>query len=153
MEGFHVVRGEGKGWRRLRFLLTITCLVLAPGKASAADAVVVVGEKAVDSAALTEEFTRLPPPQLERLHRDDNAARLFAVRWYGDLLLEEEARNTGFLERNQGVELEAATLARQVIGQAYFRDYVEQNYSTTDCLLYTSPSPRDVEESRMPSSA
>ena len=23
----------------------------------------------------------------------------------------------------------------------------------TDCLLYTSPSPRDVEESRMPSSA
>ena len=26
----------------------------------------------------------------------------------------------------------------------------EQNYS---CLLYTSPSPRDVEESRMPSSA
>ena len=26
------------------------------------------------------------------------------------------------------------------------------NYLTT-CLLYTSPSPRDVEESRMPSSA
>ena len=25
--------------------------------------------------------------------------------------------------------------------------------STNDCLLYTSPSPRDVEESRMPSSA
>ena len=25
--------------------------------------------------------------------------------------------------------------------------------STTACLLYTSPSPRDVEESRMPSSA
>jgi len=24
---------------------------------------------------------------------------------------------------------------------------------TRDCLLYTSPSPRDVEESRMPSSA
>ena len=24
---------------------------------------------------------------------------------------------------------------------------------TMDCLLYTSPSPRDVEESRMPSSA
>ena len=25
--------------------------------------------------------------------------------------------------------------------------------SLSDCLLYTSPSPRDVEESRMPSSA
>ena len=29
------------------------------------------------------------------------------------------------------------------------RDYVR----ATTCLLYTSPSPRDVEESRMPSSA
>ena len=28
--------------------------------------------------------------------------------------------------------------------------YIEKNYI---CLLYTSPSPRDVEESRMPSSA
>ena len=26
-------------------------------------------------------------------------------------------------------------------------------YETSTCLLYTSPSPRDVEESRMPSSA
>ena len=26
-------------------------------------------------------------------------------------------------------------------------------YANTPCLLYTSPSPRDVEESRMPSSA
>ena len=26
-------------------------------------------------------------------------------------------------------------------------------YNSTGCLLYTSPSPRDVEESRMPSSA
>ena len=30
----------------------------------------------------------------------------------------------------------------------------ENNHSmVVDCLLYTSPSPRDVEESRMPSSA
>ena len=28
-----------------------------------------------------------------------------------------------------------------------------QNYAVNICLLYTSPSPRDVEESRMPSSA
>ena len=27
------------------------------------------------------------------------------------------------------------------------------HYKVTACLLYTSPSPRDVEESRMPSSA
>ena len=29
----------------------------------------------------------------------------------------------------------------------------ENDSNTLDCLLYTSPSPRDVEESRMPSSA
>ena len=31
-------------------------------------------------------------------------------------------------------------------------DFVEKD-QTIACLLYTSPSPRDVEESRMPSSA
>ena len=30
---------------------------------------------------------------------------------------------------------------------------VESNIDIKSCLLYTSPSPRDVEESRMPSSA
>ena len=29
----------------------------------------------------------------------------------------------------------------------------DANGTVKDCLLYTSPSPRDVEESRMPSSA
>ena len=33
------------------------------------------------------------------------------------------------------------------------RGYQEQAEQFTGCLLYTSPSPRDVEESRMPSSA
>ena len=36
------------------------------------------------------------------------------------------------------------------IGDKYGIEKCYQNY---DCLLYTSPSPRDVEESRMPSSA
>ena len=30
---------------------------------------------------------------------------------------------------------------------------IEKQNKTNSCLLYTSPSPRDVEESRMPSSA
>ena len=33
------------------------------------------------------------------------------------------------------------------------RKVASLNKQLTDCLLYTSPSPRDVEESRMPSSA
>ena len=40
------------------------------------------------------------------------------------------------------------------IGNGFFGYHVEQpNYYEPTCLLYTSPSPRDVEESRMPSSA
>ena len=32
-------------------------------------------------------------------------------------------------------------------------DFSYIDFASGDCLLYTSPSPRDVEESRMPSSA
>ena len=38
-------------------------------------------------------------------------------------------------------------------GAASAMDYIRQEYVDMTCLLYTSPSPRDVEESRMPSSA
>ena len=37
-----------------------------------------------------------------------------------------------------------------IIPKRHVVDYFELS---NDCLLYTSPSPRDVEESRMPSSA
>ena len=33
------------------------------------------------------------------------------------------------------------------------RDWLEKNAQLKTCLLYTSPSPRDAHESRMPSSA
>ena len=40
------------------------------------------------------------------------------------------------------------------IGRMVVRSIVEsKNKNLKICLLYTSPSPRDVEESRMPSSA
>ena len=32
-------------------------------------------------------------------------------------------------------------------------DLIEKDAKVPDCLLYTSPSPRDAHESRMPSSA
>ena len=49
---------------------------------------------------------------------------------------------------------ERAESARKVLD--YFCEIVENDDETeilATCLLYTSPSPRDVEESRMPSSA
>ena len=36
---------------------------------------------------------------------------------------------------------------------AFFPEIFYRIFGPNDCLLYTSPSPRDVEESRMPSSA
>ena len=47
---------------------------------------------------------------------------------------------------------------QNVIGECEWkvRDMIEQSgldIDTRDCLLYTSPSPRDAHESRMPSSA
>ena len=43
---------------------------------------------------------------------------------------------------------------RSIIGKlSRLGVYEKKVYLTKRCLLYTSPSPRDVEESRMPSSA
>ena len=39
------------------------------------------------------------------------------------------------------------------IAQISTADTTDVDLAVTNCLLYTSPSPRDVEESRMPSSA
>ena len=42
---------------------------------------------------------------------------------------------------------------RYSIGMDDYFDRLGTLHETQSCLLYTSPSPRDVEESRMPSSA
>ena len=49
-------------------------------------------------------------------------------------------------------DLHAADLGAHVIKTIVERNPIPDN-EYDDCLLYTSPSPRDVEESRMPSSA
>ena len=46
----------------------------------------------------------------------------------------------------------------EIINEKQFIEYTKDGYATTFsittiCLLYTSPSPRDAHESRMPSSA
>ena len=43
-----------------------------------------------------------------------------------------------------------ATMMEHIFDNRIFQLFVQNTYT---CLLYTSPSPRDVEESRMPSSA
>ena len=57
---------------------------------------------------------------------------------------EKIARINELAKKSKTTGLTEAEKAEQ---QALRREYID------DCLLYTSPSPRDVEESRMPSSA
>ena len=55
-------------------------------------------------------------------------------------------------EKKKGKKVEDLEVKdAQMIFQTVWHE-LEQDVGT-DCLLYTSPSPRDVEESRMPSSA
>ena len=44
-------------------------------------------------------------------------------------------------------------IAAEVLKHLQYKKISVQTPLTKTCLLYTSPSPRDVEESRMPSSA
>ena len=53
---------------------------------------------------------------------------------------------------NNAINLTGFTVAAQVWDQTRTTKYADFGVTYT-CLLYTSPSPRDVEECRMPSSA
>ena len=56
--------------------------------------------------------------------------------------------------RLDGVNIyEAAKAILSVFPLDSFIDSAAERMQVDNCLLYTSPSPRDVEESRMPSSA
>ena len=57
-------------------------------------------------------------------------------------------------EEQQFLKDTAQSFARDKTPVTHFREMRDsENSQCWDCLLYTSPSPRDVEESRMPSSA
>ena len=65
--------------------------------------------------------------------------------------LYEEYLNEIETRKKQGLSakpIDDGDLAAEII--AHVKDANNKHH---DCLLYTSPSPRDVEESRMPSSA
>ena len=50
------------------------------------------------------------------------------------------------------VSLNAQNLTDKFVG--FYREFYSTSFAAlTDCLLYTSPSPRDRQKSRMPSSA
>ena len=56
------------------------------------------------------------------------------------------------LEESAGMPLSGG---KRIVDVEQIRDYLDEIRQNlpVDCLLYTSPSPRDTERSRMPSSA
>ena len=67
---------------------------------------------------------------------------------------ENEAIQTEEQEPTEVVELEEEVKeSESEQSAAPIEDISEEETRADACLLYTSPSPRDVEESRMPSSA
>ena len=88
-----------------------------------------------------------------------------ALLAFGMLLMTTSAANAGGLvhKMSSSVQLTVDTARSTAtrLGSQYSisgsnvttSDGTNAGAVTTGCLLYTSPSPRDVEESRMPSSA
>ena len=54
---------------------------------------------------------------------------------------------------NSGVELNNVKMAMNPFCEIAVEEAIRMREAGTACLLYTSPSPRDTERSRMPSSA
>ena len=64
------------------------------------------------------------------------------------------APSTAMAFQLSGYMWDTEDLPLQFVMSDYLEDSLPQNAdSTTGCLLYTSPSPRDKRQSRMPSSA
>ena len=77
---------------------------------------------------------------------------------HGQSLWNLENKFTGWVDINlsERGEVEAKTAGVTLIDNNFYPEICFTSYlkrSINTCLLYTSPSPRDVEESRMPSSA
>ena len=81
------------------------------------------------------------------LARTDFGAEVCVKGW---VRTKRGSKSVNFIALNDGVDTihknnEMLVILKNMMNDLYARD--------TSCLLYTSPSPRDVEESRMPSSA
>ncbi|MEW6268357.1 MAG: peptidylprolyl isomerase [Thermodesulfobacteriota bacterium] len=94
--------------------------------------VVEIGDFKVTAPQLTAEFAFLPPPVLQRLKVDDNAARIFAVDWYARAMLARAAKEDGFLAKHPGLVAAAASSEREVIAKEYLRATTEQELRATE---------------------
>jgi hypothetical protein len=102
--------------------LLLTWRVPCPSPAAADEGPVVeVGDLRPTAADLKAEFAYLPPPVLQRLRNDDNAARIFAVDWYARALFAKAAKEDGLLAKSPGLVAAATSRERDLIATQYLR--------------------------------
>ena len=104
---------------------------------------------AKENARINNNMNEIQLRIREAQEADDRQAVSMLRREYGKKRNEQKSLFAGLV---MGSEFDAQSLYRA--GQSKTSpDPRWKGYSGNFCLLYTSPSPRDVEESRMPSSA
>jgi parvulin-like peptidyl-prolyl isomerase len=110
-----------------------------------------VGKKTVDQKDLVAELAFLPPATLQRLRRDDNYARIFAVQRFQNAMFVAAAEEEGFVARTPGLKGAAASAAADAIARQYVRGTIlpkvrpnqtelEQFYKLNRSLCAEAPS-------------
>ena len=98
--------------------------------------------------------TELFDCQIRILSRNSKLMEHERICWYDNWHNEQEQQQS--LEENSNINTDLAEFQSKLVRLLSSESLVESGLCLAqlyDCLLYTSPSPRDVEESRMPSSA
>ena len=114
----------------------------------------------LDSIDTLDKFIDLDVPFLLE-ERKARVARLRTIMNLSDVTVSEKYRqimDAYQIETTYGRDIEAYTGLLEIGGVSRQVDFLRigrtsLTYQTPDCLLYTSPSPRDATLSRMPSSA
>jgi PPIC-type PPIASE domain len=83
-----------------------------------------VGKRAFDRKQLIDELSFLPPATLQRLRRDDNYARIFAVQRFHTAMFAAAAEEDGFLARTPGLKGAAAANSADVVSRFYIKNTV-----------------------------
>ena len=77
----------------------------------------------------------------------------FSLLLSGLLISQDQTADDILFLKIQELEEEIAFLRSELESQAYLLEKLQNEDLDNTCLLYTSPSPRDLAVSRMPSSA
>jgi len=122
--GCAIVLALGLGARGATALAQGDASPAPEGSAAAGAPIIRIGKRAIDRKQLIDELTFLPPATLQRLRRDDNYARIFAVQRFQTAMFAAAAEEDGFLARTPGLKGAAASNSADVVSRIYVKDTV-----------------------------